>query len=221
MKRIAIIHTVASVFSSFPGQLRQILGEDVLIHNILDDFLATDPIEKGSFTEINELRLKHDMENAALTGCDLIVTSCSTLSPSVERLRGSFSTPIITIDEAMMRRAMKYGAKIAVLATAQSTVVPTVTKLQQTATALGKTITVETFVCTEAMDALRKGNIQEHDRLVLALSKHAMHSDVCVLAQASMAHLQASIEEMRGIVVLSSPPLCIQQIATFLAKVSE
>jgi hypothetical protein len=55
----------------------------------------------------NEKRLRNDIENAVLTGCDVVVTICSTLSPYVERMKSQFSTKIITIDEAMACRAIE------------------------------------------------------------------------------------------------------------------
>lgn len=169
MKRIALIHTVGSVYASFETQLRSVLGEEVLIHNILDDFLATNPIEVGSFTKTNVERLRCDIQSAVLTGCDVVVTSCSTLSPAVERLKGEFSTPIITIDDAMANKAVEAGSSLVVLATAHSTVEPTLEKLRRTAKEQGKAISVEAFVCTEAITALRRGDKEEHDRLGLGV----------------------------------------------------
>ncbi len=216
MKRIALIHTVASVFEGFESQLRAGLDQEVIIHNILDDFLATNPIETGTFTETNVKRLRNDIENAALTGCDVVVVSCSTLSPVVERLRNQFTTPIITIDEAMAKKAVESGKNIVVLATAESTVIPTVTKLQSTAKAMGKEVSVSSFVNMDAIAALRAGDKETHDRLVLELSDNAAQADVCVLAQASMAHMEEAINEKLGIPVFSSPKLCIAQVAAFL-----
>ncbi len=216
MKRIALIHTVGSVYASFETQLRSVLGEEVLIHNILDDFLATNPIEVGSFTETNVQRLRCDIQSAVLTGCDVVVTSCSTLSPAVERLKGEFSTPIITIDDAMANKAVETGSSLVVLATAHSTVEPTLEKLRRTAKEQGKAISVEAFVCTEAIAALRRGEKEEHDRLVLELSHKAKHAHVCVLAQASMAHMEEPIHQLLGIPVFSSPRLCMEQVAAFL-----
>nr|WP_319776644.1 aspartate/glutamate racemase family protein [uncultured Sphaerochaeta sp.] len=218
MKQIALIHTVASVHATFAEQLRRVIDEEVLIHNILDDFLATDPNATGIFSETNEKRLRNDIENAVLSGCDVVVTTCSTLSPHVEHMRDQFATKIITIDEAMAERAIELGSVVTVLATANSTVGPTVNKLQKTAKEHSKPLTVEAFVCTEAMDALRSGDTERHNQLVVELADKARGSEVCVLAQASMAHLQDSIEHKLGIPVLSSPPLCMQQVARYISS---
>ena len=93
MKRIACIHTVYSVIESFTQQLREGIPGDYVIHTLYDDFLATDPAMIGKFSSINHQRLRLDMQAQALTGADVIVVSCSTLSPSVRLLRGSSTSP--------------------------------------------------------------------------------------------------------------------------------
>ena len=80
MKRVACIHTVYSVIESFTSLLRAGLGQDVKIHTIYDDFLATDPADTGKFSAINHQRLRLDMQAAALTGADLIAVSYSAAS---------------------------------------------------------------------------------------------------------------------------------------------
>ena len=110
MKRIACIHTVYSVIQSFTQQLREGVPGDFLIHTLYDDFLATDPAMTGEFSETNHNRLRLDMQAQALTGADLIVVSCSTLSPSVRRLRGEFSIPVVAIDDAMVNEAVTLAA---------------------------------------------------------------------------------------------------------------
>ena len=124
MKQIACIHTVASVIDSFTAQLREGIPGDYLIHTMYDDFLATDPARTGAFSEVNVRRLGLDMESMALTGADMIVVTCSTLSPAVRILRNRFDIPVVAIDDAMARAAVAAGSRITVIATANSTVKP-------------------------------------------------------------------------------------------------
>ena len=129
MKRIACIHTVYSVIESFTQQLREGIPGDYVIHTLYDDFLATDPAMIGKFSSINHQRLRLDMQAQALTGADVIVVSCSTLSPSVRLLRGEFNVPVVAIDDAMMEEAVLAGSRIGLLATANSTVEPSASAL--------------------------------------------------------------------------------------------
>ncbi len=217
MKRIVLIHTVKSVYETFEKDLRAVTG-DIKIYNMLDDFLVADSIERGVFTVENRMRLMHDLQSAQLTGADLIVVTCSTLTPHVVAARAFFTTPIIAIDDAMCSLAITQGSKITVLATAESTVSPTLKKLEEEATLQNKEVSFSSLCCPEALVYLKAGQKAKHDTLVLDMARQVKDSDTIVLAQASMAHLQDLVQAQTRIRTLSSPPLCIQEISRQLRK---
>jgi Asp/Glu/hydantoin racemase len=220
VKRIALIHTVKSVLDSFEPRLRSELETPVKIHNILDDFLATDPADTGVFSLVNKERLANDLHNAELTGADIIVVTCSTLTPAVTELRSTFRTPIIAIDDAMCRLAVTYGPAVTILATARSTVDPTRNKILGEARAANVTIDLDARISEEAILALRRGDVKRHDELVEELALSVKMQDVVVLAQASMAHLDLQIAKICGCPVLASPPSCIAEIKNLLGRLS-
>ncbi len=218
MKRIALIHTVKSVLDSFEPQLRAAVGNDVKIHNILDDFLASDPADTGVFSDVNHQRLVNDIRNAELTGADLIVVTCSTLTPAVTLIRPTAKVPLVAVDDEMCRLAVTYGNKVTVLATARSTVGPTVSKIKAEAQAAHVPIDIESHVCPEAIAALKQGDRATHDKLVLEMARSVGKPDLIVLAQASMAHLEQQVAQTCRCAVLSSPRLCIEQTARVLQE---
>ncbi len=220
MKRIALIHTVRSVFETFESRLRQAINEPVKVHNILDDFLASDPAETGFFSQVNKDRLYNDIRNAELTGADVIVVTCSTLTPAVAELRSAFKTPIIAIDDAMCRLAVTYGPAVTILATARSTVEPTRNKILGEARGANVTIDLDARISEEAILALRSGDVKRHDELVESLALTVKMQDVVVLAQASMAHLDVQVAKICGCPVLASPPSCIAEIKNLLGRLS-
>lgn len=219
MKRVACIHTVYSVISNFTDQLRTALGEDVKIHTLYDDFLATDPADTGKFSAINHERLRLDMQAQALTGADIIVVSCSTLSPSVRLLRPEFNVPVVAIDDAMVREAVARGSRIGLLATANSTVKPSHSALLAAAKAAGKDVDVRIICDEDAIRALKAGDRDKHDRMVLEMAGRFADRDVIVLAQASMAHMEKAVAEQTGIATLSSPARCIAEIKDILEAI--
>ena len=218
MKRVACIHTVYSVISDFTGQLRAALGDDVKIHTLYDDFLATDPADTGKFSAINHQRLRLDMQAQALTGADMIVVSCSTLSPSVRLLRPEFNVPVVAIDDAMVREAVQKGSRIGLLATANSTVKPSHSALLAAAQAAGKDVDIQIICDEDAIRALKAGDKATHDRMVLEMAQRFTDRDGLVLAQASLAHTEAPVQQATGIATLSSPARCIEQIKTLLGR---
>ncbi len=216
MKSIALLHTLRSVLDTFEPLLREVLDHEVKIHNVLDEYLVTDVTEKGMFTPDNHRRLLNDLVNAQLTGADVIVVTCSSLTPFIAPARAFFSVPIVAIDDAMTSAAVRLGRKIAVLATACTTIGPTVDKIQADAMEAGEEIEITTQLCPEAIAALKRGDMATHDRLVLEMVRKAHASEVIVLAQASMAHLREQAEKIAGAPVLASPRLCCEQVRDLL-----
>ncbi len=218
MKRIVLIHTVKSVYETFEKDLRAVTG-DIKVYNMLDDFLVADSIERGAFTVDNRMRLMHDLSSAQLTGADLIVVTCSTLTPHVVAARPFFTTPIIAIDDAMCSLAVKQGRKVTVLATAESTVSPTLKKLEEEAASQQKVVSLSSLCCPEALVHLKAGQKARHDKLVLDMAREVKDSDTIVLAQASMAHLQDLVQAQTRIRTFSSPQLCILEVAKRIGKI--
>ena len=220
MKRIACIDTVYSVIDSFNQQLREGIPGDFLIHTMYDDFLATDPApgQSGKFTPINHQRLRLDMQAQALTGADIIVVTCSTLSPSVRLLRGEFNVPVVAIDDAMVNEAVATGTKIGLMATAKSTVAPSTSAIEAAAEAAGKEIDLKVLYNEDAILALKSGDQATHDRLVLEMADQMKDRDVIVLAQASTAYMEQAVAERSGVTTLSSPKRCIEQLRKMMEE---
>lgn len=212
MKSIALIHTVKSIALSFEAQLREVLNQEVKIYNLWDDFLASNPNEIGVFTVDNRNRLFHDIKTAELTGADIIVVTCSTLTPTVNMIRPFIKVPLIAIDDAMCKKAITYGERILVLATAYSTIEPTKAKLTEEAEMAEAEVQIDSMVCPEAYEAVKKLEIEKHDTLLKEMAKNISGYDCIVLAQASMAHLEKEMAELCGCPVVSSLRLCMQQV---------
>ncbi len=229
MKSIALIHTVRTVAVSFDEQLKAYVGEEVKVHNLWDDFLANHPNEVGEFTIENRNRLFLDIKAAEMTGADMIVVTCSTLTPVVGMIRPFVKVPLIAIDDAMRsiekenprlgREAVACGERILILATAGSTREPLTEKLLAEAEKLGKEVQIDFRDNPEAFKALKEVQMDRHDALLLQMAEEISGYDCVVLAQASMAHLDKKIEEICKIPVLSSPTLCLEQVKETLKSI--
>lgn len=219
MKSIALIHTVQSVATTFSNTLQDFLAEEVKVHNLWDDFLANNPNEIGEFTIENRNRLFNDVKSAEMTGADMIVVTCSTLTPVVKMIRPFVKVPLIAIDDAMAKKAVTYGSKVLVLATAESTLQPTKDKLEEEAAAINVQLDIECMAVMEAFKALKAVEMDRHDAILKEKAKTISGYDCIVLAQASMAHLEDAISEITGCPVLSSPKLCMGQIQEVLTTI--
>lgn len=220
MKSISLIHTVKSVLNTFEQKLQEGVKEEIKVHNLLDDYLTNNPNEIGYFSIENRNRLLMDIKAAELTGADIIITTCSTLTPTVDLIRPFIKVPLIAIDDAMLAKGVTYGNKVMVMATAMSTIAPTMKKLMEEAVKAGKEVSLDSVVYHEAFVALKKLDMNEHDMILKERAKEIQGYDCIILAQASMAHLEKEISEICHCPVLSSIRLCIQQVDELLKKVA-
>lgn len=218
MKRIVLIHTVRSVLAGFEPMLRSALPFEVRIDNLLDEYLASDPDEKGYVSKECRNKLHGHIMGAQSTQPDIIVVTCSAMSGSVTQISPFVNVPLLAIDSEMMREAVTGGSNITVMATALSSATTTANTLRAEAARQGKTVHISAFDNVAAFDALQAGNTEAHDRLVKQQAGTLETGDTIVLAQASMAHLESEIAAITGRKVLSSPRLCIARIRAMLTQ---
>lgn len=218
MKKITLLHTVPSVYASFKDAILKRVDFPVEITSLVDEFLVTNAQKKGYFPPENKQKLYLDMLSAQAENPDVIVVTCSSLTPFVNEIRTFFATPIVCIDERMCSDAASEGDRIAVLATAPTTVDPTVSRIQSEADKLNKKIEIKALLDMEAMTLLKAGDVDGHDQRLENLSKEVKDFDVIVLAQASMATAEERVRKATGKIVKTSPGSAISELIEILEK---
>ncbi len=217
MKKIALLHTVKSVYMTFQAMLEKEV-RDVSVTNMIDEYLVTNAREKGYFPAENMRKLHFDLLSLAEGKPDVLVVTCSSLTPYAEKLSTSFDFPIVLIDDRMCRDAAAVGGNIAVLATAPTTIEPTVSRIKMEADKLNCSVTVTSYLDKKAMDLLTLGDVKGHDARLTDLAREAKNADVIVLAQASMATAKNLVREATGKRVLTSPGSCIEEVKEILER---
>ena len=215
MRKVTLLHTVKSIYDSFPSLIRDALGEDTEIVNIVDEILISNTLAKGSFTSWNRERLLSDMSVAAEAGSDLLVVTCSSLTPYVMEFADRIPVPVVTIDRAMCRSAAEQGSTILVLATAATTVTPTVERIKGELSSLNKEAKIISALRCDAMDALKRGDGKTHDAILASEAEKYPEADLIVLAQASMAGAESEVSARTHKTVLTSPASCIGEVKAF------
>lgn len=217
MPRLAVLHTVSALAERFKPMFRDALGDRVDAFHMVDESLLQDVMRRGHGPNITR-RIVSFAERAEDAGADLIVFTCSSTSPGIDVARQTVGVPILKIDDPMAAKAVQLGKRIGVVCTANSTVGPSTEIVRTHAREQTREVEVEGLLVEGAFQALAAGNREAHDRLVRdAAAALANRSDVIVLAQASMAHLEAPIAAAAKVPVLSSPRLCVEAVAARLA----
>jgi len=216
MKTIGVIHTVKVVIDFFESLVHKHI-EDVVVYNILDDYLSKNMISKGLFAEREKLRFISLAREFEIIGADAIVCTCSFVTSILPNARGFLAVPVLSIDEYMFEQATEKGGKFLVAAT--TVLDPVVEGLRRSAEISSRTVEIHTLHCPEAGKIMSSGgDMDEHDAIVLESIKDAKNYDGIVFAQASMAHLKDKVEDLCGIEVFSAPYYCIRQLQDTLGR---
>jgi Asp/Glu/hydantoin racemase len=152
-------------------------------------------------------------------GADIIMVTCSSIAPGVDFAKKLVDIPVLKIDEPMAELAVESADTVGVLATAKTTLVPSVDLINQVAEKKGKPVKVKSKLISEAFDFFLQGDMENHDRLVKTAGVElARQSDVLVLAQASMSHLAAEIEKASGTKTLTSPQIAMDALKKMVSE---
>ncbi|MER5527842.1 aspartate/glutamate racemase family protein [Streptomyces sp. NPDC002677] len=143
------------------------------------------------------------LERAAADGVRAVLCTCSTIGEVAERAADSVGVPIVRGDRPMATAAVAAGSRIAVLATVESTLAPTLALIEDEARRADRPIRARAQVVADAWTHFEAGDIEGCARLVAAAADAVTDADVIVLAQASMASAQRLTTT--AVPILSSP----------------
>jgi len=217
-KTMAIIHTsFASV--EVLGKLAKDVLPEVRCINIVDDSFLFDVVRKGKVDTRVTKRMCSYFLAAEEAQARVALNACSTVSETVDIARSLVSIPIVKIDEPMAKLAVNKGKNIGIIATVPTTVGPTSRLIERKAKEVGKKVSLKSWLCEGAFEALIAGEVKKHDSMVMErIQEAATQMDVVVLAQATMARLVPQLEGRLRKKVLSSPREGMEEVKKILEK---
>ena len=216
--KIGFVHTGVPIGMLLKKMMSESMP-DIPSFHIVDDSLIQDLLQTGEFTPSILKRLCAQISMAKEAGADIIMVTCSSIAPGVDFARKLVDVPVMKIDEPMAEKAVAAADTVGVLATAKTTLVPSVDLINQVAEKKGKPVKVKSKLISEAFDFFLQGDMDNHDRLVKTAGiELARQSDVLVLAQASMSHLADEIEKASGTKTLTSPPIAVNALKKLVSE---
>jgi len=216
--KIGFVHTGVPIGMLLKKMMSESMP-DIPSFHIVDDSLIQDLLQTGEFTPSILKRLCAQISMAKEAGADIIMVTCSSIAPGVDFARKLVDVPVMKIDEPMAEKAVAAADTVGVLATAKTTLVPSVQLIKQVADKKGKPVKVKSKLISEAFDFFLQGDMENHDRLVKEAGVElAQQTDVLVLAQASMSHLAAEIEKASGTPTLTSPQIAVNALKKMVSE---
>lgn len=214
--RVGVVHTFLYSVEDLKAMFRKYLPEVEMI-NIIDDSLLEEALANKGLTPAIINRMCDYYSNLQDLGCACCLNQCSSVGEAADVAANIVNIPIVKIDAPMAREAVRLGSKIAVIATAVSTIEPSSRLVERMAKEAGKEVTVDRCFVEGAYDFLLKtGDKQKHNEMVIAkIHEAAKDHDVIVLAQGSMYHLIPLLDDIK-VPVLTSLETGVAQIREVL-----
>ena len=217
--KIALIHTIHQIIPFLQSIFAQLIPEADSVH-LLDETILPEAIEAGKITTNICQKVLQMVKNAEDVGISVALITCSSISPCATEISKKVSIPVLKIDEPMALEASAKGSRIAVLATLNTTLTPTIELIQSQAAKSGRVIDIRPYLCADAYKALQEGDLYTHDQIIQSrIEESASWADILIFAQASMAKVVERTQIFVDKEILTSPYSGIAQVGKLIREV--
>jgi hypothetical protein len=207
MRTIGFLHT-SPVHTERFGALVEHLSPGTPTVTLVDEGLLQSARRSGPDHPSVLAQIEVALDQLEREGADVVVCTCSTIGEPTEQLGSRRGQRVIRIDRPMLEAAVDAGARIAVVAAVESTVLPTRRLIESIAAARGRQVEISLVISEGAWERFEAGDQEGYLQAVAeTCSLLDGTADVIVLAQASMADAVGLIATATP--VLASPHLAV------------
>jgi Asp/Glu/hydantoin racemase len=212
-KSIVLLHSLANVIP-IAKQAFQEEAADLDIMNLVDETVWYELQRSGTISTNIIRRVCLYAILAEQANASGMLTTCSSLSPCFEVAKQCVDIPLIRLDNPVVKQAIEKGARVGLVATAQTTVQPYVEQVDQIARQSHIMANPIIIFCEGALAALKQDNVKKHDEIVITNIHNKLKTqpvDVLILCQASLHHLVGQLTRILEIPILSALSSAIQE----------
>ena len=214
--RIVLLHAtpvaMAPIAAAFSAEWPE--AETV---NLLDDSLSQDRSREPGLTPAMTDRFITLGCYSHGIGADGILVTCSAFGPAIERLASMVPIPVIKPNEAMFADALAGGRHIGMLATFKPSIGTMEAEFREFADRTGRSATLTTMLVEGAMDRLRAGDADAHNRLIGEHASELGGLDAVMLAHFSTSIAAKSVRARIGIPVLTAPGSAVRLMRSLVS----
>jgi Asp/Glu/hydantoin racemase len=214
--RIVLFHATSVAMDPIKSAMTSLWPEAEAV-NLLDDGLTIDRAKDGP--DLSEELIQRFVDfgrYAQRIGADGILITCSAFGPAIDRMQQELPLPIVRPNEAMFREAIAAGSRIGMLATFAPAVATMEDEFRQFAAETGSTATLETIVVPDAIDLLRQGDADSHNRLVAEMASQFADRDAIMLAHFSTSRAAEQVRNEVKVPVFAAPEAAVMRMKTLL-----
>jgi len=215
--RIALVHAVTVAMPPVTDALAA-LWPEARVQHLLDDALSPDREADGDLTPAMRDRIVSLARYAHACGASGILYTCSAFGPAIEVAKRAVPIPVLKPNEAMFDDALARGRKLGMLATFAPSVQSMEQEFATMAARRGIEATLRTFCVPNAMQVLREGRGDEHDRLLAEAAPAFADCDALLLAHFSTSRAFDAVRTRMSIPVLTSPRSAVLALRAALKR---
>ncbi|MGB3386762.1 MAG: aspartate/glutamate racemase family protein [Pseudaminobacter sp.] len=175
------------------------------IVNLLDDGLTIDRARESRLSEELTDRFVALGRYGHRIGADGILVTCSAFGPAIERLADLLPVPVVKPNESMFEAALRHGPRIGMLAT----FLPSIATMEEEFSEVARKSSLEArltpLVAEGAIDSLRAGDVETHNRLVAECAPELEGMDAVMLAHFSTSVAASAVRARIKVPVLTAP----------------
>lgn len=218
-QRIVLLHATTVAMSPVHDAFKD-LWPDAEVINLLDDGLTIDRAKEEQLSETLIKRFVDLGRYGYAMGAQGILVTCSAFGPAIDILAKSVPVPVLKPNEAMFEAALRQGKRIGMLATFGPSLITMCEEFDRYAEQVGTGARLETLLVPNAIDLLRKGDIESHNRLLAEAAPQLAHCDAILLAHFSTSRAAESVRAQVKVPVLTAPHAAVQKMRALTGETS-
>lgn len=215
--RIALIHATPIAMEPIKASFASAWPEAETI-NILEDSLSPDRAKTDGVTPELAERIFSLARYALDARADAILFTCSSFGSAIEAAAAKLPVPVLKPNEAMFEAAIGQGGRTAMLYTFPPAKGGMEAEFREEAAKLNPGATIRSILVEGAIEAVRRGDEETHNRLVSDAAASLRDFDAIMLAHFSTARALAPVREATRIPVFSSPDAAVAKLRRVLIE---
>ena len=190
MKKVAFMHSTSLVLNPVKNASKILSGEFEFFH-VVDEGVLGLLMREGSIKDSVVEVMRRIAVNCEQTGMDMMVCTCSSLSPVLDYIQNDVTIPLLKIDRLMFEHAVRTCKKIGVIMTNPTTQKPSRFMFDQVCSDLNLYPDFVSVLCKDAFLKVKQGDVEGHDQdVITAAHRVAASVDIIILAQISIARVK-------------------------------
>ena len=213
--RIALVHATTIAMEPIKHAFDQ-AWPDAETVNILEDSLSPDRARQDDLSNNLKDRIVALTRYADLIGSDAVLFTCSAFGRAIEHAATTVNIPVLKPNEAMFEAAIQKGGRIAMLYTFPPAQMGMEAEFREEAMRLNPSAKIVSFFVPDAIEAIRAGDVETHNRLVAERAARLDDFDAITLAHFSTARALKSVQAVTDVPVLTSPDAAVAKLHRLL-----